>query len=138
MRKIALTVLLVIASAAAQAGDGEPQAQLDALLQRLKGGKYEGALQSLFAGSLALAQKPTEFKALDGQVKAAFEFFGPPTSWEILDTKPIGKDLVNIKMLSKQKDEVPLFWNTLFYRRHNSWEPVGIVFFDDPSKAGIW
>ncbi len=91
-----------------------------------------------FSGSLTAKQKGTELKAMEGQVKAALEFYGPPKSWEIVEAKSLGKDLVNLKLLSKHNDESPLFWNALFYRRNNAWEPLGVYFFDDPRKAGFF
>jgi hypothetical protein len=108
------------------------------LLKTLQARKYDGALVTFFSGSLTAKQKGAELRAMDGQAKAALEFYGPPTSWEIVETKSLGKDLVNLKLLSKHNDDSPLFWNALFYRRNNAWEPVGVYFFDDPRKAGFF
>lgn len=138
MRSICLALLLFsFGVSGASAAPGDPESQLGSLMERLRASKYEGALTDFFAGSLALKQKPSELKVTDGQIKAAFEFYGAPTTWEIVETRKIGKDLIDLKMLSKQKDDSPLFWNVLFYRRHESWEPISIDFFDDPKKAGF-
>lgn len=126
---------MLTASAALAAG---PDEQLFSLLQTLQSRKYDGALTTFFSGSLTAKQKGTELKAMEGQVKAALEFYGPPRSWEIVESKALGKDLINLKLLSKHNDDVPLFWNALFYRRKNTWEPLGVYFFDDPRKAGFF
>lgn len=139
MRFIVFVLLaFVLGTSAIAAAPKDPEAQIDAFLKTLQAAKYDGALEAFFAGSYAVQQKPTEMKAMGGQIKAAFEFYGPPTTWDIVETKKIGKDLQNIKLISKQNDEIPLFWNALFYRRHDKWEPLGIFFFDDPKKAGFW
>jgi len=138
MRFVPLLMLLAFLGVSeASAGQNTPEAQIEALIKSLQTGKFQNILHNFFAGSLAAQQKPTELKAMEGQVKAAFEFYGPPMSYEIVDTKKMGRDLVNIKFISKQKDDVPLFWNALFYRRHDQWEPLAVFFFDDPRKAGF-
>ena len=134
----ALLLLIFLGTSVASAATKDPDAQLTTFLETLRTRKYDGALTNFFTGSLTGQQKTMELKAMDGQVKAALEFYGPPMSWEIVETKKIGKDLVNIKFVSKHKDEMPMFWNALFYRRHEAWEPLGIYFFDDPRKAGFW
>ena len=139
MRITSLVLLaLLVVGTQAYAGTTDPQEQMESLLKTLQAGKYDGDCQAFFTGSQTAKQKATELRAMDGQLKAAFEFYGSPNSWETVETKKIGNDLVNIKILSKQKDEVPLFWNALFYRRHKRWEPIGVVFFDDPKKAGFY
>lgn len=139
MRFIFFALLVFfLGTSAMAAAPKDPEAQIDALLKSLQAAKYDGALEVFFAGSYTAQQKSMEMKAMGGQMKAAFEFYGPPHTWDVVETKSIGKDLQNIKIISKQKDEVPLFWNALFYRRHGKWEPLGIFFFDDPKKAGFW
>lgn len=138
MRLVAvLLAVLFLASSAFAASTSTPEAQMEAFLKTLQEKKYDGALEAFFAGSLALQQKPTELKAMGGQVKAAFEFLGPPVSWEFVETTKMGKDLVTFKLISKQKDDTPVFWNAMFYRRLGTWEPLAVFFFDDPMKAGF-
>jgi hypothetical protein len=134
---VAALVGAVIATSSNAASPSTPEAQMEAFLKTLQEKKYDGALESFFAGSLAIQQKPTEMKAMSGQVKAAFEFLGPPTSWEIVETRKMGRDLVVLRLISKQKDETPVFWNAMFYRRLGKWEPLSVFFFDDPLKAGF-
>jgi hypothetical protein len=137
MRLIAALLTTLLATSAIAASAKGPEAQIEALMKTLEAGKFDGAMTSFFAGSIAAQQKPTEMRAMDGQAKSGLEFYGAPVSYEIVETKKIGNDLVNIKFLTKHKDDVPLFWNALFYRRHEQWEPLGLVFFDDPRKAGF-
>jgi hypothetical protein len=115
----------------------EPTAQIEGLVKRLESGKIEGAFVDFFTGSLVAEQKEMQVRAMDGQAKSAFEFYGRPTDYEITETNKTGKSLVRIKWITKHKGEVPLFWNGLFYRRNNKWEPLTVVFFDDPAKAGF-
>ena len=138
MRFIVFALLAFVLRTSAMAADPkDPNEQINALLKTLQAATYDGALEVFFAGSYAAQRKSMEIKAMGGQMKAAFEFYGPPTTWEVVETKNIGKDLQNIKIISKQKDEIPLFWNALFYRRHDRWEPFAIFFFEDPKKAGF-
>ena len=138
MRVLVAILALVLAGSAFAAPSSTPEAQMEAFLKVLQEKKYDGALETFFAGSLALQQKPTELKAMGGQVKAAFEFLGPPVSWEFVETRKMGKDLVTFKLISKQKDDTPVFWNAMFYRRLGKWEPLAVFFFDDPMKAGFF
>lgn len=128
---------VLFASSAIAGPTDTPEAQMDAFLGTLQKKKYDGALEAFFAGSLTAQQKSTELKAMGGQVKAAFEFLGPPTSWEVVESKAKGKDLVVLKLISKQKDDAPVFWNAIFYRRLGRWEPMSVFFFDEPIKAGF-
>jgi hypothetical protein len=121
----------------ADAKEGSPEQQVDALFKQLSSDKRVTAFQDFFSDSLMVAQKPSEVRAMDAQAKAAWEFYGPPASYEILQRTEIGKSLFRIKWLTKNADEVPLFWNVLFYRRNGNWEPLNISFFDDPTKASI-
>jgi hypothetical protein len=138
MRRI-ITVMIIVGSLLSTvfAEPKEPTAQIDTLIKRLQSGKVDGALLDFFSGSLMLAQKGEQLRAMDGQAKAAFEFLGKPVSYEIVQTSTMGTSLVRIKWITKHKNETPLFWNSLFYRRNSKWEPLGVFFFDDPQKAGF-
>lgn len=133
-----LAAAILCSSAVSAAPGGSPEAQMDALLKTLQAKKYDGAFEDFFAGSMTAQQKPNELKAMGGQAKAAFEFLGPPTSWEVVDTIKKGKDFVLLRVVSKHRDEVPVFWNAMFYRRSGKWEPLAVFFFDDPVKAGFF
>jgi hypothetical protein len=127
----------ILATSAMAVGMKDPEAQMDDFLRTLQSAKYDGALENYFDGSFVGQQKPTEIKAMGSQLKAAFEFFGAPRSWELVEIKKIGSDLEKLKLITKHKDEIPLFWSALFYRRLGRWEPMTIFFFDDPLKAGF-
>ena len=138
MKKIIL-VMLVAGNlcSTALAESIEPTTQIDMLIKRLQTGKIEGAFVDFFSGSLVAEQKEMQIHAVDGQVKAAMEFYGRPVSYEIVETNKMGSSLMRIKWITKHKSDAPLFWNALFYLRNNKWEPLTIVFFDDPQKAGF-
>lgn len=76
-----------LATIAFAAETQEPTARVETLTKRLQSGKIDGALIDFFSKSLAGEQKPTELRALDGQVKAALEFYGGAVSYEIVETK---------------------------------------------------
>jgi len=46
---------------------------------------------------------------MDGQAKSAFEFYGRPTTYEIVETKKMGSSLIRMKWITKHKDDVPCF-----------------------------
>jgi hypothetical protein len=138
MRKVFLIIFAVGALiSTAFAEPKEPNAQIDTLVKRLQSGKIDGAFVDFFSGSLVAEQKEMQIRAVDGQVKAALDFYGKPVSYELVETNKMGTSLIRIKWITKHKSEVPLFWNGLFYRRNNKWEPITVVFFDDPQKAGF-
>ena len=136
--KSLLVVALLLGTSVVHAAPRSPEAQIEALMKSLQAKQLDGVFQNFFAGTLTVQLKPTELKAMDGQAKGALEFFGPPTSYEIVETKALGNNLVRMKILSKHRDEIPLFWNVLFYKRNAQWEPLSIFFFDDPQKAGFF
>ena len=138
MRKI-FFVMLVVGSlfSTAFAESKEPTAQIDVLVKRLQTGKIEGAFVDFFSDSLVAEQKEMQVRAVDGQIKAALEFYGRPASYEIVETNKMGTSLIRIKWITKHKSDAPLFWNGLFSRRNNKWEPLAVIFFDDPQKAGF-
>jgi hypothetical protein len=115
----------------------EPNAQIDTLVKRLQSGKIDGAFVDFFSGSLVAEQKEMQIRAVDSQIKAALDFYGKPVSYELVETNKMGTSLIRIKWITKHKNETPLFWNGLFYRRNNKWEPLTVIFLDDPQKAGF-
>jgi hypothetical protein len=138
MKKLILVMLstgMLFSSAFAESK--EPPAQIETLVKRLQTGKIEGAFVDFFDGSLVAEQKEMQVRAMDGQAKAAFDFYGKPASYEIVETNKMGTSLMRIKWITKHKSETPLFWNGLFYRRNSKWEPLHVFFFDDPQKAGF-
>ncbi len=138
MRKVIYVMFAIgLLSSTAFAEPKDPSAQIDTMVKRLQTGKIEGVFTALFSGSLVAEQKEVQLRAVDAQVKTAIDFYGRPTAYEIVETTKMGNSLIRIKWLTKHKDETPLFWNGLFYRRNNKWEPLAIVFFDDPHKAGF-
>jgi len=138
MRKSILVVLAVgILFSTAFAQSKEPTAQIEALVKRLQTGKIEGAFVDFFSGSLVAEQKEMQVRGMDGQARAAFELYGRPSSYEIVETNKMGTSLIRIKWITKHKSEIPLFWNGLFYRRNNKWEPLHLFFFDEPQKAAF-
>jgi hypothetical protein len=134
---IIITACCLCAAAAESKESKEPTAQVEGLVQRLESGKTEGVFVDFFAGSLVAEQKEMQVRAMDAQAKAAFEIYGKPTDYELTETNKMGNSLVRIKWITKHKNGVPLFWNGLFYRRNDKWEPLSVVFFDDPTKAGF-
>jgi hypothetical protein len=130
--QIVIFVTACCLCAAAAAESKEPAAQVENLVKRLESAKTEGVFVDFFAGSLVAQQKETQVRAMDAEAKSAFEFYGKTTGYEITETNKMGSSLVRIKWITKHKDGVPLFWNGLFYRRNDRWEP-----FDDPTKAGF-
>jgi hypothetical protein len=132
-----LGVLCLASVASAPARSGTPEKQIAALVDQLKTDKRDTAMQDFFGGSLMAAQKDAAVKAMDAQAKGAWEFYGPPTGYEISEKVEMGKSLVKIKWITRHKDDTPLFWNALFYKRNGAWEPLRVLFFDDPTKAGF-
>ncbi len=138
MRKIIYAVFAIgILFSTAFAAPQDPPAQIDTLVKRLQTGKIDGVFTDLFSASLVAEQKPMQLRAADAQVKTALEVYGRPTSYEIIETSKMGASLMRVKWITKHRSETPLFWNGLFYRRNNKWEPLTVVFFDDPQKAGF-
>jgi hypothetical protein len=138
MRKAIFVIFAItILFSTAYAEPKEPNVQIDTLVKRLQAGKIDGAFSDFFSGSLVAEQKEMQVRAVDGQLKAALDFYGKPTSYEIIETTKMGTSLMRVKWLTKHKGETPLFWNGLFYKRNNKWEPLTVVFFDDPQKAGF-
>jgi hypothetical protein len=138
MRSLRLTVLFLTALAGTSfAKEGRPEQQIDAMFKQLSSEKKATAFQDFFAGTRLASQKPAEIKVLDAQASAAWTFYGSPVSYEILERRQIGESLFRVRWLTKNKEEIPLFWNALFYLRAGKWDPLNIVFFDSPEKAGI-
>lgn len=139
MRTLIAVILVgcALSSNAQAPAPGEPAAQVDAIIAQLRAGKTSGVLERAFAGSLVLAQKAEQIRAMDGQAKAALDFVGPLTSSEVLEFKRFGGSLVRIKWITKHRDDIPFFWTSLFHRRNGQWEPLVIVFTDEPAKAGL-
>jgi len=132
-----LLTTLIAVTGSLVAKNGNPEEQVDVLFKQLTSEKRSTALQDFFADSLALAQKPAEVRAMDAKAEAAWSFYGPPASYEILERREIGKSLYRLRWLTKNKDETPLFWSALFYKRANKWEALNLIFIDQPEKAGI-
>jgi hypothetical protein len=138
MRKsIVISVLCLDLITPAFASDANPRQQIDALYQQIVSDKSATAFQDFFAGGLLATQKPAELKSLDSQAKGAFDFYGKPVSFEFIEEKKIGKSLVRLTWLTRQKDDIPLFWSATFYLRNSKWEPFNVLFFDSPEKAGL-
>jgi len=138
MRRIILVVLVVGSLlSTAFAESEEPTTQIDALVKRLQSGEIDTAFVEFFSGSLISEQKEMVPRVIASQAKAAFEFYGRPSSYEILETSKMGTSLIRIKWITRHKSDAPLFWNSLFYRRNNKWEAVQFLVFDDPQKAGF-
>jgi len=138
MRKLILVVFVVgMLFSTAFAESKEPTAQIEALIKRLQTGKIEGTFVDFFSGTLVAEQKEMQVRSMDGQAKAAFELYGRPSSYEIIETSKMGTSLIRIKWITKHKSEIPLFWNGLFYRRNSKWEPLLLFFYDEPHKAGF-
>jgi hypothetical protein len=138
MRKITSLIAIIAAlTGSLAAKEGSPEEQVAALFKQLASEKRSTAFQEFFAGSLAIAQKPAEVRAMDAQAGGAWTIYGAPESYEILDRREVGKSLFRIRWLTKNKDEVPLFWSALFYLRAGKWEALSLVFFDQPEKAGL-
>lgn len=138
MKNMIIRMALMCAFCVAAHGKtSNPEQQVDALVKQLMSEKRGTAFQDFFSGSLMAEQKPAEVRAMDAQAKGAWEFYGAPGSYEVFEVKEVGKSLVRIKWLTKNRDEMPLFWSALFYRRAGKWEPLSLLFFDQPEKAGI-
>ena len=129
--------LSLFALSKVSAAEGSPEQQVVALFKQLTSEKRSTAFQDFFGDGLAGKQKPAEIKAMDAQAAAAWQFYGLPESYEIIQRTEIGESLFRIKWLTKHKEEAPLFWSALFYRRSGMWEPFTVLFFDDPHRAGI-
>ncbi len=119
------------------AGEGTPKEQAMKLYSSISAGNTEEGFSLLFASSLMAERKEMQVKAMGNQAKSAFDFFGPPTAIEFIEEKTLSDSLVKLKWLTKHKDESPLFWNALFYNRAGKWEPLQILFNDEPAKAGL-
>lgn len=133
----ALVVVTSLLAVAAHAQSPEPRAQVESLVTQLRVGKLDGLLEKAFAGGLVAKQKPMQIEAMSGQAKAALQFYGKLTDYEILETENLGKSLTRIKWMTKHNDDMPLFWNAIYYRRNGKWEPLTLIFFDNPIQAGI-
>jgi len=138
MKNMIIRMALMCAFCVAVHGKtSNPEQQVDALVKQLMSEKRGTAFQDFFSGSLMAEQKPAEVRAMDAQASGAWGFYGAPESYEILEAKEIGKSLIRVKWITKNRGEMPLFWNALFYRRAGKWEPLTMQFFDQPDKAGI-
>ena len=122
---------------AVAAGEGTPKEQVTKLNNSISEGKTEEGFSYLFAASLTAKQKEVQVKAMGSQAKGAFDFYGAPTAIEFIEEKTLSESLMKLKWITKHKDDSPLFWSALFYKRANKWEPLQIVFYDDPTKAGL-
>ncbi len=134
---VAVLIGISMQASIANAESIEPRAQVEALIAQLRTDKLDGFLEKAFAGSLVAKQKPMQIDAMSGQAKAALQFYGKLTDYELLETEDLGKSLRRIKWMTKHKDDMPLFWNAIYYRRHGKWEPLTLIFFDNPIQAGI-
>ena len=132
-----ISILALFLAPISIANEGSPIHQISKLIDHLKSDDTSTALQTFFSDSLMTLQKPEQIRAMDAQAQGAWQFYGAPTEFEISDTQEIGDSLMRVRWLTKHNDEIPLFWNVLFYRRHDKWEPLNIIFFDDPVKAGF-
>ena len=130
-----LPILPVMLVAAPQ--NPTPRDRVGAVIAQLQSDRAPTAFADFFKDSLMASQKETLLRAMDGQAKGAFEFYGKPKTYEILSEEKFGENLVRIKWLTKHNDEVPMFWNCLFYLRKGRWEALSIVFNDSPQTAGI-
>ena len=119
------------------AGEGTPKEQVTRLYHSISEGKTEEGFSQLFAESLTAKQKETQVKAMGTQAKGAFDFYGPPTAIEFIEEKTLSESLMKLKWITKHKDDSPLFWIAVFYKRSDQWEPLQIVFYDDPSRADL-
>jgi hypothetical protein len=119
------------------AGEGTPKEQVTKLYNDISAGKTEEGFSRLFADSLMAKQKEVQVKAMGTQAKGAFDFYGPPTAIEFIEDKTFSESLMKLKWITKHKDDSPLFWSALFYKRAEKWEPLQIVFYDEPAKAGL-
>lgn len=135
--KLMLTVAALASVVPITAKEGSPEQQVDALFKQLSSENRGTALQDLFAGTLLSIQKPAEVRAMDAQARGAWEFLGPPESYEILERREIGKSVFRIRWLTKHRDELPLFWSAVFFVRGGKWEALSLVYVDQPEKAGI-
>lgn len=136
IRYIAAATLALLAQAV-MAGEGTPKEQVKQLYDSISEGKPEEGFNRLFADSLLAKQNEMQVKAMGTQAKGAFDFYGPSTAMEFIEEKTLSESLVRLKWITKHKDDSPLFWSALFYRRADQWEPLQIVFYDDPEKAGL-
>ncbi|MES2470603.1 MAG: hypothetical protein V4675_25135 [Verrucomicrobiota bacterium] len=119
------------------AGEGAPKEQAMKLYSSISAGKTEEGFSLLFASSLMAERKEMQVKAMGNQAKSAFDFYGPPTAIEFIEEKALSDSLMKLKWLTKHRDESPLFWNALFYKRAGKWEPLQILFNDESAKAGL-
>ena len=134
---IIVSVGVICLASAGVAKVGTPEKQIESLVEQLKSEKRGTALQDFFAGTLLEAQKQAYVKAMDAQAGGAWAIYGHPLEYEVSEKTEMGKSLIRIKWITKHKDDMPLFWNALFYRRAGSWEPLTVLFYDDPAKAGF-
>ncbi len=106
-------------------------------MAQLKSEKAGSALQDFFTGTLLASRKPTEIRILDSQARPAWEVYGPPMEYEVVNRRQIGQKLFELTVVSWHKDEVPLFWKATFVKRMGKWEPLSIFFNDDMAKVGL-
>lgn len=132
-----LILVLALTASGCRAAEGAPEQQVVALVKQLQSEKIGTAFQDLFSGSLTGSRKPTEVRMMDSQARTAWDLFGPPMSYEIVERQAIGQKLFRIKWITWHKDDIPMFWNGTFLKRGEKWEAFGIFFFDDPIKAGL-
>ena len=82
-------------------------------------------------------QKEMQPKAMGTQARGSFDFYGPPTATEFIEEKTLSESLMKLKWITKHKADSPLFWSALFYKRGGKWEPLQIVFYDEPAKIEL-
>lgn len=128
---------LTLSFSAAVAGEGSPKEQVTKLYNSIASGGIEEGFSQFFADSLMVKHKEMQTKAMGTQAKGALGFYGPPTAIEFIEEKTLSPSLLKMKWLTKHNDESPLFWSALFYLRADKWEPLQIMFYDEPTKAGL-
>jgi hypothetical protein len=132
-----LFLVVLLSATVSQAGEGTPKEQVTALYNQIRSERAGTAFQDFFRGSMVEATKEKQVKALDTQAKSVLEIYGKPAALEIIDEKTVSDSLTRIRWLTKHKNDSPIFWTALFYKRQGKWEPLSVNLYDEPSKIGI-
>lgn len=98
----------------------------------LQTGDFRKAYSDVWRGTVQ-ARKAADFDAIVAQTSSAFQLYGLPSGWEVVDEDEIAPSFRRHTYLVKSQIG-PLFFRLQFYRRANEWEVYRIDFADDLAR----
>ena len=90
----------------------------------LQKNEVDPAYEGLMKGS-RIAERPEELKTLKAKTREAIDVFGPIQSYELVETRNVGKHLLRRTYISLNK-EFPLRWRFYFYFSGELWRLIDL------------